>query len=62
MTDNNCLIFGGGGFIGSHICDRLIEKGYKVTIFDKLYFNKANIEHLKNKVKIKILIGWKIII
>ena len=52
MTDNNCLIFGGGGFIGSHICDRLIEKGYKVTIFDKLYFNKANIEHLKNKVKI----------
>lgn len=30
------LITGGGGFIGSHLADALIEKGYRVRIFDNL--------------------------
>ena len=30
-----CLIFGGGGFIGSAIAERLILDGYKVRIFDR---------------------------
>lgn len=32
----NILITGGAGFIGSHLTDRLIEKGYHVRIFDNL--------------------------
>jgi len=35
-----CLIYGGGGFIGSHLSDSLLEKGYAVTVFDKLNFSK----------------------
>lgn len=31
----NITVFGGGGFIGSHICDLLIQKGYFVRIFEK---------------------------
>ena len=30
----NVLVTGGSGFIGSHIVDMLIEKGYQVKIFD----------------------------
>ena len=28
-------VFGGSGFLGSHVCDLLSEQGYKVEIFDK---------------------------
>lgn len=27
-------VFGGSGFLGSHVCDKLSEAGHKVTIFD----------------------------
>jgi UDP-glucose 4-epimerase len=29
------LIFGGAGFVGSHVADALVEAGHKVTIFDR---------------------------
>ena len=41
------LVTGGSGFIGSHLCDFLIEKGYKVICLDNLLSgSKKNIEHL----------------
>lgn len=30
-----CVI-GGGGFLGSHVCDQLSHSGYQVTIFDRI--------------------------
>ncbi|MBS1517434.1 MAG: NAD-dependent epimerase/dehydratase family protein [Bacteroidetes bacterium] len=47
-----CIIYGGGGFIGSHLCDRLIELGYEVTVFDKLNFSRKNLDHLSDRIKI----------
>ncbi len=32
----NVTVFGGSGFLGSHVADELTERGYKVTIFDKV--------------------------
>ncbi|PJZ86293.1 NAD-dependent epimerase/dehydratase family protein [Leptospira harrisiae] len=29
------LVFGGSGFLGSHVCDALSEAGHEVTIFDR---------------------------
>lgn len=45
------LVTGGAGFIGSHLCDRLIESGNEVICIDNLYTGSIkNIEHLlKNK-------------
>jgi nucleoside-diphosphate-sugar epimerase len=41
------LVTGGAGFIGSHLCDFLIAKGYKVICVDNLLTgSKKNIEHL----------------
>lgn len=30
-----CLVLGGGGFLGSHLCDGLLEEGHVVGIFDR---------------------------
>lgn len=43
------LVTGGAGFIGSHLCDALIEKGNEVTVIDNLILGKKkNILHLIN--------------
>ncbi|MCS3955398.1 dTDP-glucose 4,6-dehydratase [Salinibacter ruber] len=41
------LITGGAGFLGSHLCDRLIEEGHSVICMDNLITGDTeNIEHL----------------
>jgi nucleoside-diphosphate-sugar epimerase len=43
------VVTGGAGFIGSHLCEVLVEKGYEVSIIDNLFRGKyGNIEHLLN--------------
>ncbi|MEM7663893.1 MAG: UDP-glucuronic acid decarboxylase family protein [Pseudomonadota bacterium] len=41
------LVTGGSGFIGSHLCDRLLERDYDVLCVDNFFTGaKANIAHL----------------
>ncbi len=41
------LVTGGAGFLGSHLCDRLIEQGRDVLCVDNLFTgNKSNVRHL----------------
>ena len=42
------FVSGGAGFIGSHICDRIIEMGHEVLCYDSLVTGfKENIQHLR---------------
>jgi UDP-glucose 4-epimerase len=44
------LITGGAGFIGSHLCDRLLELGHDVLVLDNLSTGSIdNIAHLKGR-------------
>ena len=41
------LVVGGAGFIGSHLCDRLVDEGHSVLCLDSLITgSKNNIQHL----------------
>ena len=45
----NILVTGGAGFIGSHLCEKLIAGGHRVTALDNLSTGKAsNLIDLKN--------------
>ena len=47
MNQQQILVTGGSGFLGSHLCDRLIERGEEVVCVDNLFTGaKANIRHL----------------
>ena len=51
MHKKTALVTGGAGFVGSHLCDKLINKGLKVICMDNLITgDKDKIKHLlKNK-------------
>lgn len=47
MSTKRVLITGGAGFLGSHLCDRYLNEGYKVICMDNLLTGSAeNISHL----------------
>ena len=51
------LITGGAGFVGSHLAEKLLSEGYRVTILDDLSTGSmANISHLKNEPKFHYVI------
>jgi dTDP-glucose 4,6-dehydratase len=43
-----CLVTGGAGFLGSHLCDELLRRGHRVACVDNLETGSlANIEHIR---------------
>jgi len=50
LNDQEVVVTGGAGFIGSNLCRTLLEQGAKVTAFDNLYSGKIDfIKDLMNK-------------
>jgi UDP-glucuronate decarboxylase len=50
------LVTGGAGFLGSHLCDKLVEQGHHVLCVDNYFTgSKKNIEHLLDHKNFEII-------
>ncbi|MDZ4691123.1 UDP-glucuronic acid decarboxylase family protein [Terricaulis sp.] len=56
MFERRILVTGGSGFLGSHLCDRLVARGDDVVCADNLFTGrKRNIAHLIGKPNFEFL-------
>lgn len=56
MNPSRVLVTGGAGFLGSHLCDRLIQSGADVLCLDNFYTgSKQNIAHLLGRPHFELM-------
>jgi UDP-glucuronate decarboxylase len=56
VDGKRALVTGGAGFIGSHLCERLLADGYDVLCVDNFYSStRHNVEHLRDNPRFEIL-------
>jgi UDP-glucuronate decarboxylase len=50
------LVTGGAGFLGSHLCERLVEQGHDVVCLDNYFTgNKRNVDHLRARGNFELI-------
>ncbi|MDB5046940.1 MAG: NAD-dependent epimerase/dehydratase [Fibrobacteres bacterium] len=50
------LVTGGAGFLGSHLCERLVEQGHDVVCLDNYFTgNKRNVEQLRGRGNFELI-------
>jgi UDP-glucuronate decarboxylase len=55
-TSKRILVTGGAGFLGSHLCDRLVEAGHDVLCVDNYFTGRrANVAHLIGNPRFEIM-------
>lgn len=52
MTKRKAVVTGGAGFIGSHLCKKLYNKGYDVSVYDD-FSNGSGLHNLPKDIRIK---------
>jgi UDP-glucose 4-epimerase len=58
MSEENIVVTGGGGFIGSHLTEMLLSSGSKVIVFDNIPLCQSrNLEHVKNHKNLTFVQG-----
>lgn len=51
-----CLVTGGAGFLGSHLCERLLDQGHEVLCVDNFFTGRrSNIEHLLDNKRFELM-------
>ena len=56
MSCQRILVTGGGGFLGSHLCERLLAAGHEVLCADNFYTgDKRNIRHLLDDKRFELI-------
>jgi len=50
------LVTGGAGFLGSHVCDSLVERGHDVICLDNFFTSqKSNVDHLLDRHNFELI-------
>ena len=55
FEEKHAFVTGGAGFIGSHLCQKILDEGGRVTAYDNLSTGKhdyiANLIHTREKMR-----------
>ena len=51
------LLIGGGGYLGTILCERLLESNYHVRILDSFIYGKKPVERFTNNKDVEIIEG-----
>jgi UDP-glucuronate decarboxylase len=56
LNAKRILVTGGAGFLGSHLCEKLLEHGHDVLCLDNYYTGRrANVQHLTDNPRFEIM-------
>lgn len=56
LTVKRILVTGGAGFLGSHLCERLLERGHDVLCVDNFFTGaKRNVDHLLDHHRFELM-------
>jgi UDP-glucuronate decarboxylase len=56
IMDKRVLVTGGAGFLGSHLCERLLDDGHEVLCVDNFFTGRrANIAHLLSRPNFELM-------
>lgn len=56
LTVKRILVTGGAGFLGSHLCERLLERGHDVLCVDNFFTGaKRNVDHLLDHHRFELI-------
>ena len=57
MMTRKILVTGGAGYIGSILCEHLLDAGHQVLVLDKLIFDEHNLFHLCANPRFEFIYG-----
>jgi nucleoside-diphosphate-sugar epimerase len=56
MSRRRVLVTGGSGFLGSHLCERLLADGHEVVCLDNFFTGtRSNVEHLLDNHRFELM-------
>ncbi len=50
--NKSILVVGGAGYLGCVLVEELLNRGYAVTVFDRLFFGDFGLEHVRDRIRL----------